>query len=128
MQRTLITEQADGTFQCVVTLTAEELPEFLGKTRAPKPEPIRVQAGGFEAGAVQPEIGVLPDPVQTLLAHNRFLNFAATLFGPVPDDEEVRDFIARKVAQNGEAAWERLVGQYQSWHEREFVGQNPFPE
>ncbi len=157
MQRTLITEQPDGTFQCTVTLTADELPEFLRTVpregsiatgsdptqseknalalcaeAAPvasegKPPAQRAAAQGFNVGAVVSGEPELPPVVTTLLAHNRFLVFAESKMGPVPAELEVREFVTRRIVEAGPSAWEPLVQAYQRWHLETFPGQSPFP-
>lgn len=156
MQRTLITEQPDGTFQCTVTLTADELPEFLrtvprlglpvGAVRecgsivaeiekaaepapavAEKPPAQRAAVKGIDVSAVQKAGALLPPDVTVMLGHSRFLTFAEQHFGPVPDDVDVRDHIAQRVAVNGPHQWESFLCEYQRWHLDTFPGQNPFP-
>lgn len=132
MQRTLITEQADGTFQCTVTLTADELPEFLKAVRRPsdmpeKPAPIRLSVSGIDTSAVLSGGGPLPREVTTMIAHSRFQAFASGVLGPAPATEDVREFLGARIADKGPEAWPGLLDAYEKWHEDLFPSQNPYP-
>lgn len=140
MQRTLITENADGTFQCTVTLSADELPMFLigaqlqGDTPAmsaadPKEKPPAqvVPVSGFEAfGAMhgQADSQSLGFDPMALANHAPFQRFAESI-SPLPEEgDSVRHALELIGAAKDVAL---MIKQYRDWHDRRWPGEVAVP-
>lgn len=127
MQRTLLTEQADGTFQCTVTLTAEELPEFLRSVQrqsAPteKPPTQTTSVAGFEAFA--PMQGADGLDVRALANHAPFQRFVESTIALDEDGDSVEHALAFLQSSQDMGA---LIERYRAWHSTRWPGESAMP-
>jgi hypothetical protein len=124
MQRTLLTEQADGTFQCTVTLQPDELAAFLQLGRVPEKPPAQTMAvGGFEAFAPMQQASDELN-LKVLANHAPFQRFVESTVALDEDDDSVEHALAY-LNSAGDVAG--LIARYREWHSERWPGEDALP-
>lgn len=153
MNRTLITENDDGTFQCTVTLTANELPQFLQSVhrqgRATPSPTAQSEATGKPAAQIVPVMGIesfAPMQMEPAAAHQKaidalfskklaidpmvlashapFQRFVESLT-PLPEEGDSVRHALMALAESENT--DDLIEQYRGWHGRRWPGEAAVP-
>jgi hypothetical protein len=124
MQRTLLAEQSDGTFQCTVTLTPDELPAFLqfGTTPAVKPPTQTMAVSGFEMFGPMLKSG--GSDVSLLAHHAPFQRFVES-HEALDEDGDSVDHALAYINNTGDVAG--LIARYREWHSERWPGEAALP-